>query len=61
MTNAGNSIRNSIIKRREAIEKFQARKREFLIMREQITNDIEEARTIWKTTLEQIPKQPFDQ
>ncbi len=61
MTNAGSSIRNSIAKRQEAIEKFQARKREFLIMKEQITKGINEARTIWRNTLKQLPEQPFNQ
>ncbi|MEI7501581.1 MAG: hypothetical protein WCK84_14180 [Bacteroidota bacterium] len=61
MKNAGNSIKHSIVKRQEAIEKFHAKKREFLITKEQITKDINEARTSWQNTLKQIPKQPFDQ
>jgi len=59
MTNAGNGIRLSIVKRQEAIEKFQAKKREFLITRDQIINDINEARTVWQNTLKQLPEQPF--
>jgi hypothetical protein len=46
MKNAADSIRRSIIKRQEAMEKFQERKREFLNAKEQIIKDIEEARTI---------------
>jgi hypothetical protein len=46
MKNAADSIRRSIIKRQEAMEKFQERKREFLEAKERIIRDIEEARTI---------------
>jgi hypothetical protein len=55
----GEAIKRSIIKRQEALERFQAKRREFLITKEQITKDIEEARIIWNETLKQIPRQPF--
>jgi len=61
MNNAGISIRRGIVKRQEAMEKFQARKKEFLIAKEQIIKDIEEARAIWKNTLDKMPNLPFDQ
>ena len=61
MNNPGNNIRNSLLKRQEALNRFKTRKEAFLIAKEQITKDIEEARTIWKTTLEQLPNQPFHQ
>ena len=60
MNNAGNTIRKSIIKRQEAMERFQQKKKEFLLAQEQITKDIAEAREIWKTTLDQLPPQPFN-
>lgn len=50
-----------MIRRQEALERFQSKKREYLSSREQILNEIEEARIIWKKTLEQLPPQPFSQ
>jgi len=60
MKDFGNSIRRSIIKRQEAIEKFQVKKKEFLILKEHIIKELEEARTIWQQTLKQLPEQPFN-
>ena len=59
MKNAAESIRKSIIKRQEAIEKFHTKRREFLAAKEGITKDIAEARTIWETALKQLPNLPF--
>ena len=59
MKNAGDSIKRSILKRQEAIERFQAKRIEFLIAKEQITKDIEEARIIWQNTLKQLPVRTF--
>ena len=59
MKNAGDSIKRSIQKRQEAIERFQAKRIEFLIAKEQITKDIEEARIIWQNTLKQLPVRTF--
>jgi len=61
MKEAGNGIRRSIQKRQEALERFQAKRKAFLITREQILKDIEEARKTWINTLEQLPTQPFSQ
>jgi len=61
MNNVSDKLRMSLLKKQEALNKFKVRKEAFLLSKEQIKKDIEEARTIWKTTLEQIPKQPFDQ
>ena len=58
--NAGNNIRKSLLKRQEAINKFKARKEDFLLAKEQIRKDIEEARDIWENTLELLPKQEFN-
>ena len=59
MNNAKNTIRYSLLKREEAIIKFNERKQAFLLAKEQMTEEIEAARTIWKNTLEQLPKQEF--
>ncbi|MEI7897615.1 MAG: hypothetical protein WCJ26_11315 [bacterium] len=59
MSKALDHISKSITKRNEALAKFQAKQKAFMIVKEQITRDIEEARTIWRTTLEQLPNQPF--
>jgi len=61
MKNIGNNICRSIIKRQEAIEKFQAKRKEFMVAKEKITKDIKAARNIWEETLKQIPNQPFNQ
>ncbi|MCX6220883.1 MAG: hypothetical protein NTZ69_07830 [Bacteroidia bacterium] len=59
MNNAGNNIRKSLLKRQEALDKFKARKETFLLVKKQITKDIEEARIIWIQTIEQLPGQGF--
>lgn len=59
MSNAGCNIRRSLLKRQEAMAKHIARKEEFVNKREMKMQDIEEARTIWKNTLEQLPKSEF--
>ena len=59
MKNVGAGIRNSMIKRQAALERFRARKIAFLTAREEITKEIEEARTIWEETLKQLPNLPF--
>jgi hypothetical protein len=61
MNKVGGRIRQSMIRRQEALERFQKKKREYLSSREQILAEIEEARIIWKKTLEQLPPQPFSQ
>jgi hypothetical protein len=59
MNNAGNNIRKSLLKRQKALDKFKVRKENFLLAKEKIIKDIEEARSIWRKTMEQIPNQPF--
>ncbi|MEI6089164.1 MAG: hypothetical protein WCR42_01815 [bacterium] len=54
-----NKIRNSLVKRLEALEKHNARKKEFFIQKERIEQDIEEARNIWISTMNQLPKKEF--
>ena len=57
--NAVNNIRKGLLKRQEAMAKHNARKEEFAKAREIIIQDIEEARTIWIKTMEQLPKTEF--
>ena len=59
MNNVGDKLRLSMQKRRNALENFKSKEAEFLIAKERILNDIEEARTIWNETLKKLPKQPF--
>lgn len=59
MKNVPDSIRKSLLKRQEAMDRFIARKETFSIVKKQITKDIEEARNIWIQTLEQLPGQGF--
>ncbi len=59
MNNAGYNIRRSLLKRQESMAKHIARKEEFVNKRKMIIQDIEEARTIWKNTLDQLPKSEF--
>ena len=59
MNNAQNTIRYSLLKREEALLKFNDRKKTFLLAKAQMTKEIEEARIIWKNTLKQLPKQEF--
>ena len=59
MNSAKNTIRYSLLKREEAIIKFNERRKAFLAAKVQMTKEIEEAHTIWKNTLEQLPKQEF--
>lgn len=61
MKNVGDNIKKSLMKQQEALNRFRARKAAFLFAREKITKEIEEARTIWEKTLEQLPNLPFNQ
>jgi len=61
MDNAINNMRKGLLKRLEAMAKHQARKEDFVNKREMIIQDIEEARTIWIKTMEQLPKTEFQE
>ncbi len=41
------------------MDKFTARRTAFLVEKEQIIKDIEDARAIWRSTLAQMPNLPF--
>lgn len=60
MKNIGTNVKRSLLKQQEALERFKSRREDFLIAKEQITKEIEEAGKIWKNTLKQLPKQEFD-
>jgi cytochrome c-type biogenesis protein CcmH/NrfG len=60
MSNTGDHIRKSLLKRQEALERFKAQRESFLAFKERTQKDIEEAREIWEKTLEQLPKQVFN-
>lgn len=59
--NAVNNMKKGLLKRLEAMTKHNARKEEFAKAREMIIQDIEEARTIWIKTMEQLPKTEFQE
>jgi len=59
MKDVGNNIKRSLLKRKEALNKFVKRKEDFLLAKKVIMNDIEEAREIWISTLEQLPNREF--
>jgi len=61
MDNVVNNIRKGLLKRQEAINRHNTRKEAFLKARERIIKNIEEARDIWKKTLEQLPKTEFQE
>jgi hypothetical protein len=60
MSAMGDSVRRSLMKRQEAVRRFKIRREEFLLEKKRITKDIEDAREIWKKTLEQLPNQDFN-
>ncbi|MFA5329026.1 MAG: hypothetical protein WC384_14630 [Prolixibacteraceae bacterium] len=60
MSDTGDNIRKSLLKRQEALNRFNALKESFLQTREQTIKDIEEARKILAKTREQLPKHHFN-
>ncbi|MEI8004954.1 MAG: hypothetical protein WCI48_02015 [Bacteroidota bacterium] len=59
MEEVGSRILNSLKKRQDAMNRFKAKKEAFLLNREEIRKNIEEARIIWEQTLEKLPEQEF--
>lgn len=59
MENVGNKIKMSLLKRQEALDKFNAKKEAFLICKEQIKKDIEEARSIYENTIKPLTTNNF--
>jgi hypothetical protein len=55
MKDIGNTIKGTLLKRQEALSNYMKRKEEFLLAKENIMKEIEEASKLWKSTLEQMP------
>ncbi|MCF8347565.1 MAG: hypothetical protein K9G61_02010 [Bacteroidales bacterium] len=60
MKDVGVNLKRSLHKRQEALSRYVKRKEEFLLAKEQIMNEIEEAAKTWKTTLEQMSNREFN-
>jgi len=60
MNNVGDNIRKSLLTRQDALNSFKTRREAFLLAKEQITNEIEEAGNIWKNTVDHLPDQEFN-
>jgi len=60
MKNPGNNIRKSLLKRQKVIDGFKTKKAIFLTLKSDLTKEIEEARSIWRHTLKQLPPQEFN-
>ncbi len=60
MKNFAIIMKNSLLKREEAIIKFKEKRDAFLQAKGQIMRDIEEARTTYKRVMEQLPKNGFN-
>ena len=60
MKNFAFIMKNSLLKREEAITKFKEKRDAFLLAKGQITRDIEEARATYKLVMEQVPKNGFN-
>jgi hypothetical protein len=61
MKDVGDQIKKSLLKQQEALKRFSARKEAFFLEKERITLEIEEARKLWKSTVEQLPNREFKQ
>ena len=57
MNNTGDTIRRSLLKRQDALNKFKAKNEAFFMTKKQILKEIEEAKTIWERTIEQLPNE----
>ncbi len=57
---AGEQIKKHLQKKQDALNKFIAQQEAFLLAKQQIITEIEEARNTWIKTLEQLPKQEFN-
>jgi hypothetical protein len=55
MNKPGEAIRRSLLKRQEALSKFKAMNEAFFMTKREILKEIEEAKTIWEHTIEQLP------
>ncbi|NQU52394.1 MAG: hypothetical protein HQ522_07625 [Bacteroidetes bacterium] len=60
MNDPGKNIRKSLLKNQEALNSFKARKEAFLLEKKQILKEIEEAKSIWESTVKQLPNSEFN-
>ncbi len=60
MDNVRNSLRKSLLKRQDALNGYRAKRKAFSLAKKQIIKDIEEAREIWKNTVDQLPDKEFN-
>ena len=56
---AGEQVKKHLQKKQEALNMFIAKREAFMLSRQQIITEIEEARNIWIKSLEKLPKQEF--
>jgi hypothetical protein len=61
MKDVSEKMKQSLLKQQEALNRFRARKAAFLLSKEQITKDMEEARELWISTVRQMPDREFNQ
>jgi hypothetical protein len=55
MTNLGETIRYSLLKRQAALYKFKAMNAAFFIKKREILKEIEEAKVVWERVIKQLP------
>jgi len=60
MKNLGNNIRRSLQKKQNALNSFKTKRAAFKTFKNKVIKDIDEARSIWMHTLEQLPDQEFN-
>ena len=60
MNDPGKNIKKSLLKNQEALNSFKARKEAFLFEKKQILKEIEEAKSIWESTVKQLPNSEFN-
>ena len=61
MRDVGDNMKKSLLKQQEALNRFRARKDAFLLAKEQLTKEFEEARNLWISTVDQLPNREFNQ
>lgn len=54
------NIRKSLLKRQNALNGYRAKRKAFLLAKEQIIKELEKTREIWKNTIDQLPDKEFN-
>jgi len=60
MKNVESNLKKGLQKRAEAIKRFLTAREAFLLSKNLINSDIDDARSIWINTLNQLPIQVFN-